>query len=220
MAFFGQAPILVERPGLGRTVHRQRPGGALLGAERAVDALARDLNGLAVVARLDRPGHGGSGRRGGRGGGGLGRGLLRRGLEEGAGDEQVLLLGGDHVVVARQLDRLFMAEIGAVAAEGAGAEVEDAGDLLAALDGDGLGLDRAAGAHALAHAAVDALFGVEDDPAAIAGRGLAGHEGVHFAARLGKQAFDGFFYKRKIHYFCPLFSLRIWVASARPSMTA
>ena len=92
-----------------------------------------------------------------------------------------------------------------MAAEGAGAEIEAAGDLRSALDGDGDGLDRAAGADALAHAAVDALVGVEDDPSAIARRGLAGLKGVHFTACLGEQAGDSFFQERKIHLFLPPF---------------
>ena len=109
------------------------------------------------------------------------------------------------MIVGRQLDGAVVAEVGAVAAEGAGAEVEAAGDLLTALNGDGDGLDRAAGADALAHAAVDALFGVENDPPAVAGRGLAGYKGVHLAACLGKQAGNSFFQERKIHLFLPPF---------------
>lgn len=94
----GDAGILVERPPSGRAVDRQRPGGALLGADRTVGALGRDLNRLAVFTRLDDAGR----RRGlrlgsGCGRGGLGRGLLRRGLEEGAGDDQILFLRRDHV---------------------------------------------------------------------------------------------------------------------------
>ena len=48
----GDALVLVEGPSLGGAVHGERPGGAFLGTERAVDALCRVVDGQAVVSGL------------------------------------------------------------------------------------------------------------------------------------------------------------------------
>ena len=47
------ALALIERSGLGSSVHGQRVRGALLRAERAVNASALSAGRLAVAARLD-----------------------------------------------------------------------------------------------------------------------------------------------------------------------
>ena len=81
----GDTGVLVERPGFGRAIHRQRSGGAFAGADRAVDAFGGILHGLAVVPGLGRlggrrgfPGGRGGRRRRGRGGLGGSRLLYRR----------------------------------------------------------------------------------------------------------------------------------------------
>ena len=63
-------------------------------------------------------------------------------------------------------------------------------------------------------------YSVVDDPAAVAGSGFAGDNRIHIAAGLAEKLAYGLFNKRQIHYFFALFSLRIWVARARPSITA
>ena len=99
-------------------------------------------------------------------------------------------------------------------------EVEGTRDLQTLFDRDlGVG-DGAAGADTLTHVAVDAGLRVEDDASAVVRRRLTGDEGVHVAARLAEELGYGFSDKREIHYICPLFSLSIWVARARPSMMA
>ena len=128
------------------------------------------------------------------------------------------------MVVPGELDGAVAAEVHAGGAEGAGAQVEGAGDFVVSLGGllDHMG-NGVAGADPLAHHAVDALVRVEDDAAAVVGRALLGLIGdVHIAAGLGKELRKRFFDERKIHYFfIPfLFSCRIWVARYRPSITA
>ena len=49
----GDALVLVELPDFLLAVDGERAGGAFLGAERAVDALGRVVDGQAVLARLD-----------------------------------------------------------------------------------------------------------------------------------------------------------------------
>ena len=150
------------------------------------------------------------------------RALQRKRQEQRAGNNQITVGAAYHVIVLSELNGVTGAEVGTVAAEGAGTKVEAECDLFALIIGkllDGTG-DCAAGADTLTHAAGDAAVGMIDDAAAVLGCCLNRDERIHVAAGFGEQLLYGFFNKRKIHYIFSLFSLSIWVARARPSMTA
>lgn len=105
------------------------------------------------------------------------------------------------MIIVAQLDGAVGAEAGAVRAEGAGAEIELAGDPLALFTGFGGVGDRLAGADTLAHVAADALVRMEDDSAAVIRLGRTRRRRKGDGAGLGEELGQSFFHKREIHYF-------------------
>ena len=159
------ALLVIHLPGLGGAVHGDGVLRAVPCAETTVDTVV-DVAGKVADDLL---------------------------LEGHALDQQILVLGSYHVVVLGHLDRAFFTEVDTGRAEGTGGQVKSTPDILAAFDFLALQLDRGRRTYLDAHSAVNALFAVKGNAAAVIAETLAFRTRKRFSAGFGECVGDRLF---------------------------